>query len=85
LTGQQAHDLGFVDELGNQDTAMDRVQQLSGITRANLIRYQRPLDLGGLFRLLGRSEPAALKLDLGIDVPQLEAGRLYFLAPNPFH
>jgi len=64
---------------------LDRVLQLSGITQANLIRYQRQLDLGGLFRLLGRSESATLKLDLGFDVPQLEAGRLYFLAPNPFH
>jgi len=85
LTGQQAYEVGFVDELGNQETALERARQLSGITHANLIRYQRQLDFGSLFRLLGRTEPATVKVDLGFEVPPLEAGRLYFLAPSPFH
>jgi protease IV len=85
LTGQQAYEVGFVDELGNQETALERARQLSGITHANLIRYQRQLDFGSLFRLFGRSEPATVKVDLGFEAPSLEAGRLYFLAPSPFH
>lgn len=85
LTGQQAYESGFIDELGNQDTAIERACQLSGIPSANLIRYQQQLDFGSLFRLLGRSEPETVKLDLGIEIQPVEAGRLYFLAPHPFH
>jgi len=85
LTGQQAYESGFIDELGNQETAVERACQLSGIPSANLIRYRRQLDFGSLFRLLGRSEPETVKLDLGLEIPPVEAGRLYFLAPHPFH
>lgn len=35
LSGKQAFDSGFVDELGNFDTAVERAQKLAGIGRAN--------------------------------------------------
>lgn len=81
LSGKQAYNHGFVDELGDFDTAFDRARKLAKVSRANLIRYQRPLDLSNLFRLFGQSEARTLKLDLGVDLPQLPVGRLYFLAP----
>jgi protease-4 len=85
LSGRQAHEYGFVDELGTFDTAAARARKLAGIPDANLIRYQRPFDLGSLFRLFGQSDARALKLDLGMDLPRLQAGRLYFLSPTVLH
>jgi protease-4 len=85
LTGKQAYDLGFVDELGNFDTAVKRARKLSHIPDANLIRYQEPFSLANLFGLFGESEQGAVKLDLGLQLPKIEAGRLYFLAPTVVH
>lgn len=85
LSGQQAWEHGFVDELGNFDTAVRRVHRLAGIPDANLIEYQRPLDFASLFRLFGESEVRTIKVDFGVDVPKLHSGQLYFLPPGfPF-
>jgi hypothetical protein len=32
-------------------------------------------------RLFGKTDVPAIKVDLGVDLPKLEAGRLYFIAP----
>ncbi len=88
ISGKEAHRLGFVDELGNFDTAVERALAITGLEAANLITYRQPFRLGMLFRLLGesegrsRSKPATVKLDLGVDLPRLEVGRLYFLPPH---
>lgn len=82
LSGRQAHGLGFVDELGSFDAAVERAQKLVGIRSANLIRYQRPFDLGNLFRLFGETESRTIKVDLGVEMPKLQVGRLYFLSPG---
>ena len=79
LSGKQAFELGMVDELGNFKTAVARARQLAHLTKANLVHYQQPLDFSNLFRLLGQGESRALKLDLGVDWPRLQAGHLYFL------
>ena len=85
LSGRQAYELGFVDELGNFDTAVERARELAGIDHANLVQYERPFDFGNLFRLFGQSESRALKLDLGLQLPHLQVGRLYFLSPTVLH
>ena len=85
LAGKDAYDLGFVDELGNFETAVNRAQTLAGIEDANLVRYHQLFDLSNLFRLFGKSETGGIKVDLGLDMPQLKAGRLYFLAPTFVH
>lgn len=87
LSGSQAYDQGFIDELGNLDQAIERARTIAGISNANLIRYARPFDISSLFRLFGESEgqaAATVKIDLGMDLPKLQAGRLYFLAPALF-
>jgi protease-4 len=81
LSGREAHELGFVDETGNWDVAVDRAKALAGIRAANLISYQQPFNLGNLFRFLGTTEAKPVKVDLGLDMPRLQAG-LYFLAPT---
>jgi len=81
LSGTQALGQGFVDELGNLDTATDQALSLAGIPDADLIQYRQPLNLANLFQLFGKSEAKAIKIDLGVDLPKLKAGRLYFLSP----
>jgi protease-4 len=85
LSGNQAHKLGFVDELGNLETAVARATKLARVPKANLIRYERPFDLSNLLRLFAKTEPASLKVDLGLEWPKLEAGRLYFLSGTLLH
>ena len=85
LSGKQAYELGFVDELGNFDTAVDRAKDLAKVSNANLVQYERPFDLGNLFRLFGESESRAVRIDLGVQLPKLQVGRLYFLSPTVLH
>jgi protease-4 len=85
LSGKEALKLGFVDELGNFDTAVSRAKKIAGIDEANLVQYQQPFSLGSLFRMFGKSEAAVVKLDLGMDAPKVQAGRLYFLSSTYLH
>jgi protease-4 len=82
LSGKQALQFGFVDELGDFDTALQRAETLADISSANVVQYRMPLDLGSLLlHLFGKTDAPALKVDLGMDLPKLEAGRMYFIAP----
>jgi len=85
LSGTEAFKLGFVDELGGFNDAVARARKLAGISRANLIEYQQRYDFSDIFRLFGKSDAKAIKIDLGMDAPKLAAGRLYFLAPTFVH
>ena len=82
LSGTQAIGQGFVDELGDLDNATDRALTLAGHADADLIQYREPMNLASLFRLFGKSETKEIKIDLGVDLPKLKAGRLYFLSPT---
>jgi protease-4 len=83
LSGTQAYDLGFVDQLGDFQDAVDRAKQIAGIRNANLIEYRERYDLSNFLRLLGQTELShSVKLDLGMDLPKLQAGELYFLSPT---
>ena len=90
LTGTKARDLGFVDQLGNFQTAVDTARQISGITgKARIVRYEEPFSLGRLLGLGASSGAAsngkALKVDLGFELPKIQAGRMYFLSPTFAH
>ncbi|MDB6067847.1 MAG: Signal peptide peptidase SppA, type [Pedosphaera sp.] len=80
LSGTEAKRLGFVDELGDFEVAENRAQKLAGITAADLVEYQPVFDLSNLFHIFGKSDAKGVKIDLGIDVPKLRAGCLYFLS-----
>ncbi len=82
FSGKEALEHGFVDELGNFDVAVERAKILANIKNANLIEYKAPMDLGLLFRLLSKTDAPAIKVDLGMNLPKLEAGRLYFMMPT---
>src|SRR4051812_37301164 len=80
LTGSQALENGFVDEIGNFQTAVDTTKRLAGLTGdVRLIRYEEPFDISSLFSLLGKSDAKKLSIDVGLQAPKLEAGKMYFL------
>lgn len=81
LSGAEALQLGFVDELGDFQDAVDRAKKIADIKNANLVEYQETYNISQLFQLFGQSGQArnSVKLDLGFDAPKLEAGQLYFL------
>jgi ClpP class serine protease len=81
LSGQQAYDHGFIDELGTVETAFKRTQKLANISDANLIRYQQPFRLSNLLDLFAQSNAKNVTIEMGIDIPKLQAGRLYLLSP----
>lgn len=79
FSGKEAFELGFVDELGDFAHAVKRAREIAGIKQADIVEYRRRIDFADLFGMFGKSEGHAVKLDLGMDMPKLEAGRLYFL------
>jgi protease-4 len=85
LSGTEAYKLGFVDQLGNFQDAVDRAKLIAGIRSATLIEYQQHYDLSDIFRLFGKSDARTMKIDLGIEAPKLQVGQLYFLSPTFAH
>ena len=81
ISGKQAYELGFVDELGNLETAIARAKKLANVEKASLVEYQQVFNLSDVFRLFGKLENKKVEVDLGMDLPQLETGQLYFLSP----
>lgn len=80
ISGTEAHELGLVDELGDFETAVKRALKFAGVAEANLVTYQEPFDLSDLIGILGKAEGKTVKVDVGLEVPKLQAG-LYYLAP----
>lgn len=86
FTGKQAYDQGFVDETGNFDTAVTRAKKIARISDADLIRYQEPFNLAQLFSIFGKSSATTtLKFDVGMEMPRLTPGQLYFLSSTLVH
>ncbi|HTY86274.1 MAG TPA: signal peptide peptidase SppA [Candidatus Acidoferrum sp.] len=82
LSGKQALQYGFVDELGDFDKAAARARKIAHISSANLIEYRERHDISEFLRLFGQNSaaPHDLKLNLGLEGPKLQAGQLYFLS-----
>lgn len=84
LSGPEALKLGFVDKIGNFQDAVESAENMVGISKANLIRYEERYDLSDIFHLFGessRTDAKSIKVDLGFDAPKLQEGHLYFLSP----
>lgn len=82
LSGNTALEQGFVDELGDLDEGIARALEIAGISDANVFRYRQPMNFSMMFPFLGKSEPQEIKIDWGVELPKLKAGRLYFLSPT---
>lgn len=86
LSGKEARELGLVDELGDFETAVSRAGDLGGLTGdATLVEYRQRVDFADLFSIWGKSEAPVVKVDLGVEAPQLRPGCMYFLAPTYLH
>lgn len=80
LSGSQALQLGFVDQLGDFEDAVKAAKKIANIGEANLVEYRERYDISNFLSLLGQSSKAHdLKLDIGIEAPKLQAGERYFL------
>lgn len=87
LSGKEAYELGFVDQLGSFDDAVAKAKELGSITDdANVVEYRQRNELAELFGLFGQAEGRqTIQVDLGLDLPKLQAGRMYFLSPLFLH
>jgi len=80
LSGAEALKLGFVDELGDFDDAVDRAEKIAHIGNANIVEYRERYNIGDFLSMFGQNSSAKnIKLDLGVDIPKLHAGYMYFL------
>lgn len=82
LSGDEALKLGLVDEIGDFQDAINRTEKIAGIQKANLVEYNETYDISNFLRMFGQSSQAAhtgVKLDLGFELPKLEAGEFYYL------
>jgi protease IV len=80
LSGEQALQLGFVDQVGDFDDAVKKAKEIAGIHSANLIEYQERYDISDFLSMFGQSSKAPeIKLDLGVEAPKLRMGERYFL------
>jgi protease-4 len=83
LSGAQAIEAGFVDQLGDFDDAVDKAEGITGIDKANLIEYQERYDISNFLSMFGESSKShEIKLDFGMEAPRLQPGCLYFLSPS---
>ena len=80
FSGKEAKELGFVDELGGFDVAVSRAEKIAKIKgSASIIEYRQRVDFADLFGILGKSAAPVVKVDIGMDAPKLEGGRMYFI------
>jgi protease-4 len=84
LSGKQAREAGFVDDLGYFEDAIDKAMELAGIKEAKVVRYIPPFSLRNFFRLLGQSTAAKVHVEISPSKINLESGKLYFLPPYMF-
>lgn len=82
LSGTEALRNGFVDELGGFDDAVSRAKKIAGVREANLVEYHQRYDFADLFRIFGKTDAKGVKIDLGMELPRLQTGQLYFLSPT---
>src|SRR6266699_6272882 len=54
LSGSEALKLGFVDQNGNFEDAVERAKMIAGISSANLVEFHKRYDFSDLFRLFGQ-------------------------------
>ena len=85
VSGDQALQIGLVDELGDFDAAVDRAEKIANHGNpANLIEYRERYDLSNFLSMFGQSgQSHDIKLDMGLNIPKLQAGALYFLWQAP--
>ena len=85
LSGKQAREGGFIDDLGGFDEAIEKAMELGKVRKARVVTYRPRFSLRQLFRIFGKSDQARIQIQLSTPVtPKLEAGKLYYLPAYMF-
>lgn len=84
LSGSEAFEHGFVDELGYFETAVKRTLELAEIKSADLVRFQKPVGLGDIIGLFLESRSSDIKINLGLNPEKIKSGHLYYLPLSYF-
>jgi protease-4 len=80
VSGKEALEHGFVDQLGDFDDAVDRAETIAGVKKCNLIEYRERYDISNFLSMFGQSsESHDIKLQLDSEAPKLQAGLMYYL------
>jgi protease-4 len=86
LTGKQALEAGFVDQLGYFEEAVAQARERGKAEKAMVIRYRAPFHFSRLFRMFSESEmQKTIKIQVGPENLKLEAGKAYFLSTHLFN
>ena len=84
LSGKQAKEAGFVDDVGYFEDAIDRAEDLAKIKKARVIRYAQPFSIRNLLRLWGKNDNAKIQIQLTPNQFKVQSGKLYFLPSYMF-
>jgi len=80
VSGREALEHGFVDEVGDFDDAVDRAKKIANIEDCNLVEYREHYDISNFLSMFGQSSQSHdIKLQLDTEAPKLHAGLMYFL------
>jgi protease-4 len=85
FSGKKAYELGFVDELGDLETAFIRAKNLAKIGKAKVISYEKRISLVNILRFFSENEVLGLKIDTGLRIPNLKPGKIYLIPPEFFY
>jgi protease-4 len=80
VSDKEALDHGFVDELGDFTTAVNRAKKIADLEDSNLVEYRERYDLSNFLSMFGQSgEAHDIKLEFDTEAPKLRTGLMYFL------
>jgi len=80
VSGKEALQHGFVDELGNFEAAVERTKKIAGLEKCNLVEYRERYDISNFLSMFGQSgQSHDIKLQFDAEAPKLRAGLMYFL------
>jgi protease IV len=84
ISGKLAAAAGLIDKTGYFEDAIAEARTLSGLGEdARIIRLVAPFTFSTFLRSWSKApEPPKLQIQVGPELPRLEAGKLYFLSPH---
>lgn len=85
LSGPQALNLRFVDQLGYFENAVEKAKDLAGIKQAKVVRYEAPMSFARLFKVFGRAPETRVNIDVLPQNFRLQPGKAYFLSSHLFN
>ena len=82
---RKSYRLGFVDELGDFDTAVERAKRSAHISSAELVDNRQIFDLSNFLRSFGQNDAKSVKVESpGLTCSQIARRVSSFPSPNSF-